>query len=175
MAELPEIALLGNPILRQAARLVENVAEVDSLIDTLMAKVVESQGVGIAAPQISQSLRLIIVASYPNARYPHAPKMPPTVMINPDIVSHSQNMVKGWEGCLSVPGIRGIVPRYSRIEVTYLNREGQFQQQSFTDFVARIIQHELDHLNGITFLDRVETSQNLVTEPEYQRRYLPSC
>ena len=79
-------------------------------------------------------------------------------------------MVKGWEGCLSVPGIRGLVPRYRVIEVEYSNREGQIQRQELTDFVARIFQHEYDHLEGIVFLDRVESTQDLMTENEYQKQ-----
>ncbi len=171
MAESLQIAQLSNPILRQNAQIVENVQDErwQQLIDALIVTASASNGVGIAAPQVSESYRLFIVASRPNVRYPHAPLMEPTAMINPRIIVHSTDVVKDWEGCLSVPGIRGLVPRYRTIKVEYTGRDGQLYRQEFTDFVARIFQHEYDHLNGIVFLDRVETTQDLMSEQEYQQ------
>ncbi|QLE55645.1 peptide deformylase [Nostoc sp. TCL26-01] len=165
------IIQLGNPRLRQKAALVENVddANVQQLIDELIATVAEANGVGIAAPQVAQSQRLFIVASRPNLRYPHAPEMEPTAMINPKIVAHSTEVVKDWEGCLSVPGIRGLVPRYQAIEVEYTDRHGKLQKQELTDFVARIFQHEFDHLDGVVFIDRIENTLEMITEQEYQK------
>ncbi|MFP4410688.1 peptide deformylase [Coleofasciculus sp.] len=172
MTQSLEIAQLGNPILRQLARPIDNVQDesIQQLIEDLKAQAVAANGVGIAAPQVSQSCRLFIVASRPNPRYPNAPTMEPTAMINPQIVAHSDEVVKGWEGCLSIPGIRGLVPRYQAIEIEYTNQQGKPQRQQLTDFVARIVQHEYDHLNGIVFVDRVESTQDLITETEYQRR-----
>jgi peptide deformylase len=95
--------------------------------------------------------------------------MQPTAMINPRIIAHSSEMVKGWEGCLSVPGIRGLVPRYQTIEVEYRDRYGNLQKQELTDFIARIFQHEYDHLEGLVFLDRVENNHDLISEEEYQK------
>ena len=171
MNELAPIIKLGNPILRQKAVVVENVQDekIQNLIDELITSVVQANGVGIAAPQIATSYRLFIVASRPNTRYPHAPEMQPTAMINPQIVAHSSEMVKDWEGCLSVPGIRGLVPRYQTIEVEYTDRNGSSQKQELTDFIARIFQHEYDHLEGLVFLDRVENNQDLISEEEYQK------
>jgi peptide deformylase len=171
MNELAPIIKLGNPILRQKAAAVENIQnqEIQNLIDELITSVAQANGVGIAAPQIAASYRLFIVASRPNARYPHAPEMQATAMINPRIVAHSSEMVKGWEGCLSVPGIRGLVPRYQTIEVEYTDRYGNLQKQELTDFIARIFQHEYDHLEGLVFLDRVENNQDLISEEEYQK------
>ena len=163
-----EIAQLGNPILRQPAQPVEDNTDISFLIDALIATATAANGVGIAAPQVSQPYRLFIVASRPNPRYPNAPSMEPTAMINPRILSHSDQTVKDWEGCLSIPGIRGLVPRYREIEVEYTDREGKRQHQELKDFVARIFQHELDHLDGILFIDRLDTL-DLVTEQEYQR------
>lgn len=172
MAESLPIAQLGNPILRHQAHLVDNVHDerLQQLIDQLIATAAASNGVGIAAPQVSESYRLFIVASRPNSRYPNAPEMEPTAMINPRIIAHSTEIVKGWEGCLSIPGIRGLVPRYQTIEVEYTTRDGQLHRQELTDFVARIFQHEYDHLNGIVFLDGVESTHELLTEQEYQQR-----
>jgi peptide deformylase len=83
-------------------------------------------------------------------------------------------MVKGWEGCLSVPGIRGLVPRYQTIEVKYTDHNGNLQKQELTDFIARIFQHEYDHLEGLVFLDRVENNQDLISEEEYQKSLILS-
>ncbi|MBW4578448.1 MAG: peptide deformylase [Tildeniella nuda ZEHNDER 1965/U140] len=173
MPELLEVIELGNPILRHKAQLVEDVQSnrIQTLVENLLVTVKEANGVGIAAPQVAQSDRLFIVASRPNLRYPAAPMMEPTAMINPRILAHSDETVKGWEGCLSIPGIRGEVPRDRAIEVEYTGRDGKLHKQELTDFVARIFQHELDHLDGIVFLDRIESTQDLITEREYQRLF----
>ena len=171
MAELLPIIELGNPILRQKADEVENIhaPRIQKLIDDLMATVAKANGVGIAAPQVAKQDRLFIVASRPNLRYPNAPEMEPTAMINPRILANSTEVVKGWEGCLSIPGIRGLVPRYEAVEIEYIDRNGKPQKQEFTDFVARIFQHEHDHLDGIVFLDRLESTLDIITEQEYQK------
>jgi peptide deformylase len=171
MIDSLEIAQLGNPILRQQAQPVKKITDkkLQQLIDSLTKTAATANGVGIAAPQVSQSYRLFIVASRPNPRYPNAPLMEPTAMINPRIVAHGDEIVKDWEGCLSVPGFRGLVPRYKTVEVEYTTRDGRIQRQILTDFVARIFQHELDHLNGLVFLDRIESTQDLYTEQEYQK------
>lgn len=168
------IVELGNPKLRELAQPIEAVMSdrVQTLIHQLLIQVKESNGVGIAAPQVGESLRLFIVASRPNLRYPNAPQMEPVAMINPRILSHSDDTEKGWEGCLSVPGIRGLVPRYQAIEVAYTGRDGRSHQQTLTDFVARIFQHELDHLDGKVFLDRVESTHDMMTEQEYQKQVI---
>jgi peptide deformylase len=172
MSQNLQVIQLGNPILRQKSLWVENIHDpnIQSLIDDLMATVAQANGVGIAAPQVEESYRLFIVASRPNSRYPNAPEMQPTVMINPSIIAYSSEIVKGWEGCLSVPGIRGLVPRYERIEVEFADRNGYIKKQEFTGFIARIFQHEYDHLQGMVFLDRVESVDDLMTEAEYQQR-----
>lgn len=172
MTEILEIIQLGNPILRSQAQVIDNIQaqNIQNLIDNLIATVGQANGVGIAAPQVAESYRLFIVASRPNLRYPTAPTMEPTAMINPQILAHSSEVVKGWEGCLSIPEIRGYVPRYEAIEIEYTDRNGRLQKQELTDFVARIFQHEYDHLNGIVFLDRLESTQDIITEQEYQKR-----
>ncbi|MFB8787784.1 MAG: peptide deformylase [Potamolinea sp.] len=172
MTESLQIAQLGNPILRQQTQLIDNIQEecLQELIDNLIATAAASNGVGIAAPQVSQSCRLFIIASRPNPRYPNAPTMEPTAMINPKIIAHSAEIVKGWEGCLSIPGIRGLVARYLALEVEYTTRDGKLHKQELTDFVARIFQHEYDHLEGIVFLDRVESTKEMMSELEYQHQ-----
>ncbi len=172
MAEILEIIQLGDPLLRAKAEVVDNIQDwrIQKLIDDLITTVKQANGVGIAAPQVAASDRLFIVASRPNPRYPNAPEMEPTPMINPKILASSTETVKGWEGCLSIPGIRGLVPRSQAIEVEYTDRNGKLQKQELTDFVARIFQHEYDHLDGIVFLDRLKSTHDIVTEHEYQKR-----
>ncbi|MEG4939305.1 peptide deformylase [Microcoleus sp. F4-D5] len=174
MAEILQISQLGNPVLRRPSQVVENIQDdrIQELIDSLISTVQHAHGVGIAAPQAAQSDRLFIVASRPNLRYPQAPHMEPTAMINPRIVAASTETVKDWEGCLSIPGIRGLVPRSRAIEIEYTSRDGQLHRQELTDFVARIFQHEHDHLDGIVFLDRVESTRELMAEDEYQKQFV---
>lgn len=164
------IIQLGHPTLRQRASQVQDVRspEIQQLIDELIATVQQANGVGIAAPQVDESYQIMIVASRPNPRYPFAPEMEPTAMINPVILARSEAVEKGWEGCLSVPGVRGWVPRHCEITVEYQDRFGQLQQTSLTGFVARIFQHEYDHFQGLVFLDRVESEADLLDEAAYQ-------
>jgi peptide deformylase len=170
------IAQLGSSVLRQAAQPIDNPqdASVQALIDQMLEMMEQAGGVGIAAPQIEVSKQLVIIASRPTPRYPNALKMVPTPMLNPHLIAHSQETEKGWEGCLSVPGIRGLVPRYTSVTIAYLDRTGQPQEQTLNGFVARIFQHEYDHLQGIVFIDRVEQTTELMSEQEYQRQIIPS-
>lgn len=176
MPKTLEISQLGNPILRQVAQPIHSVHDpsIRALIDDLLMTLVASNGVGIAAPQVGVSYRLLIVASRPNPRYPNAPLMEPTVMINPHLISHSGEVVKDWEGCLSVPGIRGLIPRYRQIEIEYVTRNGELVQRELLDFVARIFQHEYDHLNGMVFLDRLESVKDIITDHEYLNHKVPT-
>ena len=90
-------------------------------------------------------------------------------MINPEIIRVSDEMEKGWEGCLSIPGLRGLVPRHKRIAVRYQTRSGEVREEEYEDFLARVFQHEFDHVQGTVFIDRVESTRELVTEKEYLR------
>ena len=173
MATLRPIAHLGHPVLRTPARPVPvPVAEpLRTLAIDMMATLEDANGVGLAAPQVFESVSLFIVASRPNARYPDAPLMEPAVMVNPEIVERSSALVAGWEGCLSIPGLRGLVPRSQRIRVRYQTLDGTTIDQEFTDFVARVIQHEDDHLHGLVFLDHLASAADVVTEREYLDRF----
>ncbi len=168
---MSEILKIGDSRLRnQAQKILEPTeAEIIELAQNLIATAEQANGVGIAAPQIGQSWRVFIVASRPSIRYPHAPQMSPTAMINPVLLSHGDEVVKDWEGCLSVPDVRALVPRYREIEVAYTDIEGKQQYRVLQDFVARIFQHELDHINGVLFPDRVVSTEDLYTEAEYQK------
>lgn len=166
-----EITELGDPVLWEMAREVEDVSDpaVQALIDDLIETAYHANGVGIAAPQVGNTGRVFIISSHPNARYPDAPGIKPTAIINPEIVSKSEETVKGWEGCLSIPGIRGLVPRAKTVRARYTTRDGKNEEKEFSDFVARVFQHELDHLDGVLFLDRVESTRDIVTEKEYAK------
>lgn len=172
MPILRQISQLGQPILRQVARKIDDPLDpsVQALIDDMMVTVADASGVGIAAPQVFESLSLFIVASRPNPRYPQATAMEPVAIINPEILWLSDEMEKGWEGCLSIPGLRGVVPRHRRVGFRYLNREGEQKEEEYTDFLARVFQHEFDHIQGVVFIDRIESTLDLVTEREYLRR-----
>lgn len=170
---LGAIAQLGNPVLRQPAQSITDPHDpaLQGLIDELLQRMVQAKGVGIAAPQVGVAKQLIIIASRPTPRYPNAPEMTPIAMLNPQLIDFIDETEKGWEGCLSVPGIRGLVPRYRSVTVDYLDRNGQPQRQTFDGFVARIFQHEYDHLQGIVFIDRVEHTTELMSEQEYQAMF----
>ena len=165
----PEIALLGEPVLRQIASPIDDVfsTDIQQLAQTMLFTLDGSNGVGLAAPQIFESKRIIIVASKPTKRYPYAPEMPATVMINPEFVALSDEKIKDWEGCLSIPSIRALVPRYHSIRVTYTDLTGKYLEVDFEGFVARVFQHEYDHLNGLVYLDRVENNQDIISEPMF--------
>lgn len=172
MPRLLQIAQLGNPILRQRASEVSDAQspEIQELIDDMLLTMTDSNGVGIAAPQVYVGKRVFIVASRPNARYPDAPEMEPTAVINPEIVWRSEEMCDGWEGCLSVPGFRGLVPRHKEIRIAYTTRDGARVEHQYSDFVARVFLHEFDHIEGLSFLDRVTSTRNIITEKEWLRQ-----
>jgi peptide deformylase len=172
---MKRITQLGEPVLRQRARLITHPRDRrwKTVIREMIKTMNHAQGVGIAAPQVGLSWRLFIVAPKPSRRYPHAPHLSPIAMINPRLISHTQAMKTDWEGCLSIPGIRGRVPRYTHIQITYTNSDGQKIRQTLRGFVARIFQHEFDHINGRVFLDRVRDTRTLVTEREYRRSLRP--
>ncbi|HIP52341.1 MAG TPA: peptide deformylase, partial [Campylobacterales bacterium] len=135
----------------------------------LLLTCIDSQGMGIASPQISVSKRLFIMASSPNNRYPNAPKMKPKAIINPKVIAYADETEKDWEGCLSLPNVRAKVPRSVWVEVSYLTREGEEVHEVLEGFLARVFQHEFDHLDGKVFIDRVETTLDIVMEKEYKR------
>ena len=125
------------------------------LSEAMRVTMLERNGVGIAAPQVYVSKRVIIVASRPNLRYPDAPEMDAVVMVNPEILQQSEACVLGEEGCLSVPDQRGAVARAEQIRVRYSTLDGESLETEFSGFPARIVQHEIDHLNGILFTERL--------------------
>lgn len=171
MSNILPIAHLGHPVLREITPKVENIndSEFKELVNNMIATVKDANGLGIAAPQVYQSKSVFIISSKPNSRYPNAPEVEATAIINPKILEYSNDIIKEWEGCLSIPGIRGLVPRSKSIHVEYMTTEGEKITKTFEGFIARIFQHEYDHLNGIVFLDRLESVKDIISEKEYQK------
>ncbi|WP_020397077.1 peptide deformylase [Thiolinea disciformis] len=153
------IAQNGEMVLRQIAQAVDpkeiKTPLFQQLLTDMQTTMENANGVGIAAPQVYVSKRIIIVASRPNPRYPDAPEMQPEIMINPEILQLSPETVCGEEGCLSVNEQRAMVERAQSLRVRYLNRHGDTQENLYEGFVARIVQHEYDHLEGKLFIDYV--------------------
>jgi peptide deformylase len=168
------ILQLGHPHLRKTSTTVPDIenSQFQSFIDSLIQHVIDVDGMGIAAPQVDVDKRLFIICSRPNSRYPTAPIMEPTVVINPEITWSSVEMEKDWEGCLSLPGIRGLVSRHQKIKVNYFSRSGEAIETEYSGFIARVFQHELDHLDGIVFLDRVDNTHEIMMEAEWQKRFI---
>lgn len=159
MSVVLAVAQRGEGILTLKAATVAN-SEFNSdwltaLARAMQATMLARNGVGIAAPQVYVSKRVIIVASRANLRYPDAPDMPAVVMVNPEILEKSNNTILGEEGCLSVPDERGIVARAEMVKVRYFTLEGEPIETVFHGFPARIVQHEIDHLDGVLFVERL--------------------
>src|SRR5437867_10667357 len=152
-----KVARLGHPVLRQKALPVPvgdiRSAETQRLIDDLVETMREYNGAGLAAPQVHVRKQICVIEVQGNPRYPEAPAIPLTVLINPVVTSITEEMEDGWEGCLSVPDMRGMVPRHTAVRLEYHDREGNQQVVDAKDFFARVIQHETDHLNGIVYID----------------------
>jgi len=152
-----EILRMGDPRLLRVARPVakfgtpELTALVDDLIDTMEA----ADGAGLAAPQIGVDLRVVVFGGSPSVRYPEAPVVPFTLLINPLLVPQGSAMEEGWEGCLSVPGLRGVVSRHARLVYSGFDAQGQAIRREVEGFHARVVQHECDHLDGILYPMRV--------------------
>jgi peptide deformylase len=163
-----EIAQLGQPILREVARPIspEMIADpqfqtfLDDMIDTMKS----SKGVGLAAPQVFASRRVFVASILPGER--RSEKAIPEVFINPQLSQLSEEMEPGWEGCLSFLELSVLVPRHTSLRIDYLDRTGRPKTLELTDFPARVVQHENDHLDGILTIDRVTTTKNIIKSSE---------
>lgn len=167
------IAKLGEPVLRQMAQPIKDFSDPDlqRFVSALQVQMIAAGGVGIAAPQVFCSRQIMIIASRPNKRYPDAPEMDPLVLINPSFIAQSQTLETGWEGCLSVPGLRGQVARADWVEVFYYDVAGIKHRRRFDGFLARIFLHEYDHLIGRTWLDSVTDNKEIVSDEVYLRQF----
>lgn len=171
MARILQIAQLGHPVLRQRATAVDDIlsGEVQDLVDDLIATVVDAEAAGIAAPQVYSGKRVFIVSSRPSERFSDRPQMAPTPVINPEMSWMSGDKDTFWEGCLSVPGVKCLVPRSTSIRIAYTTREGEQVEREYSDYVARVFQHEYDHLEGTIFFDRIESNRDIIMDKEFLR------
>jgi len=163
-----KVARLGHPVLRQPARRLAPSEVADPgfqrLIDDMFETMHEYEGIGLAAPQVHERVHLFVAG----AEDPEV-EVPPIVMVNPEISPIGEATEDDWEGCLSIPDIRGRVPRATEIRIRSLDRHGGEQSMTASGFAARVIQHETDHLNGILFLDRMTSLDSLTFLAEYDR------
>jgi len=163
-----EVLKMGHPLLQQVAQPVTdfNTPQLDALIEDMLDTMHALDGAGLAAPQIGVSQRVVIFEVASNPRYPDVEEVPRTVLINPEITPLDEAREAGWEGCLSVPGMRGLVPRYTRIRYTGVDPSGQPVEREVTHFHARVVQHEVDHLDGILYPQRIEDMRYFGFESE---------
>jgi len=160
---------MGHPVLRQRGRPLEKAdfrnPLVQKLIDDMIETMHEYNGIGLAAPQVHASLRLFValLEEDPDA------KTSATVIVNPEIVPNAAIREEGWEGCLSIPDIRGMVSRFTDVTVKALDRDGREIALQLKSFPARVVQHEADHLDGVLFFDRMSSMQSLTYLDEYSR------
>jgi peptide deformylase len=152
-----EVLRMGDPRLLRIAQPVAafGTAELKALIDDMLDTMRRENGVGLAAPQIGVDLRVVIFGFESSDRYPDADAVPFTILINPQLTPLSDEQEDGWEGCLSVPGLRGWVPRFRRLRYTGWDADGNTIEREVADFHARVVQHECDHLDGILYPMRV--------------------
>jgi peptide deformylase len=152
-----DVLRMGDPRLLARSREVEHVgtAELDALLADMRDTMHAENGAGLAAPQIGVGLRVVIFGVERNPRYPHAEPVPYTELVNPIIVPLSEEMEDGWDGCLSVPGLRGVVPRYRYVRYRGLDPRGGIIEREVEGFHARVVQHECDHLDGVLYPMRI--------------------
>jgi peptide deformylase len=164
-----KVARMGHPVLRELARPVSTSDLRDPLIQKLIDDMIDTMheyhGVGLAAPQVHEGLRLFVALLDEEP----GPKSEATIIVNPEIVPANSNKEEGWEGCLSIPDIRGMVPRFTEITVSALDRNGKAIELLLKNFPARVVQHETDHLDGVLFFDRMSSMQSLTYLDEYTR------
>ena len=167
------VATAGHPILREWAHPIApdqlDTPGVQSLIDDLIETMRYYNGAGLAAPQIMESVRVAAIEVHANPRYPYKPDIPLTVLVNPEIEGLTEETFANNEGCLSVPGLRGVTPRLVEIGVRALDRRGRLVEREVRGLSAVTFQHEVDHLNGKLFVDRVEDPSTFSTWEQFER------
>jgi peptide deformylase len=158
-----DILRMGHPVLFQQAQPVTqfNTPELDALLEDMHDTMIAANGAGLAAPQIGVSLQVVVFGVKENPRYPDAEQVPYTVLINPQITAIDQEQEDGWEGCLSVPGLRGVVPRFTHIRYTGFDPTGAVIDRTVNGFHARVVQHECDHLIGVLYPMRMRDIRKL--------------
>ena len=168
-----KVARLGHPVLRQIASPVQpeaiQGAEIQRLIDDMIETMREYDGVGIAAPQVHVSKQIAVIEAKGSRRYPDAPDIPLTVLINLEVTPLAPDLEDDWEGCLSLIDFRGKTPRYRQVRAKALDRQGHPVEFVATEFHARVLQHERDHLLGKVFIDRMPSFETLSYLSEFAR------
>ncbi len=168
-----KVARLGHPILREIACPVHedeiSSDSIQSLIKDMIDTMHEYEGLGLAAPQVHVSKQIVVIESQSSSRYPEAPEIPKMVMINPQVEYLTHEQIESWEGCLSVPDMRGLVPRCQKIQVVFYDEKGICHTEIAEDFLSIVIQHETDHLFGKVFLDRMEDLSSLSFLSEFKK------
>ncbi|HET7671692.1 MAG TPA: peptide deformylase [Burkholderiales bacterium] len=152
-----DVLRMGDPRLLQESVPVErfDTPELHGLLQDMRDTMAHLNGAGLAAPQIGVGLRVVIFGVKANPRYPGVEEVPDTVLINPVLTPLGDELEEGWEGCLSVPGMRGVVPRYKRLRYSGVDERGRPFEREVSDFHARVVQHEVDHLDGILYPMRI--------------------
>ena len=170
-----KVSRMGHPVLRQRAAEIPPTQmqspPMQRLIDDMIETMIDYEGIGLAAPQVFEPLRLIVLGD-PAADPQDEAAIPLTVFFNPQFTTLSPESLDGWEGCLSIPHLRGVVPRSAAVEVRGYDREGSAVELEAEGILARVLQHEIDHLDGVLFLDRMDDLQTLTFVEEYQRYWL---
>lgn len=170
-----KIAHIGNPVLREVSRPVTReelcTPTMQSFIDDLIATMHDADGAGLAAPQIYEPVQICALEVRDNPRYPYKPRIPLTILVNPVLTPLTDETFDNYEGCLSVPNLRGMVPRYLHLRVQAWDRLGNPLDYEARGITAGTYQHEVDHLNGKLFVDRVRDSKTLCTWQEFERHY----
>jgi len=153
-----EVLRMGDPRLLEVAAPVREFGtpELEALLRDMQDTMRSLDGAGLAAPQIGVGLRVVIFGFEHNERYPQAPAVPYTVLINPTLAPLSEELEEGWEGCLSVPGLRGLVPRHKHLRYSGVDEHGRPFERTVSGFHARVVQHEVDHLDGILYPRRIQ-------------------
>ncbi len=165
---------MGEPLLGQvAAPVLRFDAELEALVRDMDETMRSLNGAGIAAPQIGVSLRVVIFEVADNPRYPHVSPVPYTVLVNPELTPLGEEQAEGWEGCLSVPGLRGLVPRHTRLRYRGVDLHGAPIDRTVEGFHARVVQHEVDHLDGILYPQRVRDMRDFGFEDALGTRMTP--
>jgi peptide deformylase len=170
---LRKIATIGHPVLREAARDLTrdelSGSRVQQLVDDMIDTMRDASGAGIAANQVYEAVRICVIEVDKNPRYPYKPDWPLTVLVNPRLEARTEETFLNFEGCLSVPNLRGLVPRFTVVRVRALDRRGQELDFEVRGLTAGTFQHELDHLDGKLFVDRVTDTRTLCTWADYER------
>jgi peptide deformylase len=159
----PDIVTVGDPALRRPVEPLDDIAAASARLDGMVTLLRELKGAGLAAPQVGWPAAAVVVEVRKTAVFPDRPESPLYVMFNPSIEVLSDETEEDWEGCFSVPGLMGHVPRHQSVQVTYLDENCERREQRFTGYVARVVQHELDHLAGKVFLDRMCSMSSIST------------